>query len=1366
MVRKISEYVEIMQPERRYPDMAGAAPHTCGFLRGMRFNSQIIPVDSAWAEDIGAVGWQIPLWNRHAAVERPQVYPRPDTAFVTAAEGKQKDAETAQECLNPDNLYFFADTTSEVDERTDLWKPRQGIDFTNLPAPCHGWPLKHAGADPLAAGAQAGSNAPRVPPGYARFTWALAPSSQRTTINAGRTEQPVYTALESITFMRAGGVAPATLAVNDPLQLSGELDAPAATPMLFSGRWQKGQPLPDSAPAPLLDLSKKMVNASMVLREGFPQDQAARERLSAVLAELGIAAGAATAGAVEASVGAISAEWGGKFNSFSSGLDKLEGSLPSYCATMKANLSAALGAKRLAMVQEVQAWESETLAAIEAAPAPFELAFADETALRALLQNELEDVLLPVFSAAQVEVGKLRRGIETARSVLAHGRAEIAARVKDDRARLQALRGAMDLEKPWSEARTAQFGKQLDAVLQRTVDAIAASVQDARRRLATELDDLSQRVGTAAALVLNGIDAGQAGLDQWLGLNGRLAGQVRALSGALATQLGNIAGLAADAVTALNQAKADKPEHAPRINAIIEQVHAFTALVNGSGVVAGQLETAIVEAGRTASADAARAAAQIHELAGAAGSSLATTLASVEADLAGVQAALLEQVRAALRALRLPLDKQVANVLALLAERGTWIDAVIDAAARDLDTAVARAVGMVDAAGAAVDEVAAHSLALVEQAEAVLAPEALVPAIVDVLLDDERSQLLMHKLVLALAPLRGAPEWKAAAGAALAEVLDEVTGILEKPFSLGARQLGELDKACAAIGGGLGAIRQQLSGTVEAVLAPIRASLQEYEKEVMANLQDALQDAKKFAVLLDKFDSFDRDVRVVGTDLASAGQKARAYGERLVDAIGNIGSGGLDAAPGNILKAFAAAGDPPRMPNLDFAKERLAYYTGALNDIVDITPVTAYFGGLAEGLASMGLNAPCDRIGNWLETMDLSKLDIGAVIDKFAGCELGKLLKGQKFSNPMGDAIRITHDFDQKRARAWVRIDVNVPMDGRHPLFMMGPFSLDLVDANLTGHVRLEAAADSDKVEQSGSATITTNIDAVVGGQSMVTLNKVEIRYENSGGLKVEFDPKNIKLNPTFEFIQNTLQSIVGDELGGLKIVKRDGIPVGVEHLFSMPPMSLMFGTSDVQNLQISNQFQLLAYPDFMIANRFSLARPDLPFIFSVFIIGGTGWLTVDCEYRPFKDELLVVVDAGAGGSASLGFGFAGCTGSVAITISVALTYRKLIGQPGGGLTVSLVVLIVGNIDVLCIACATLSLLLRLSYRENGDIDASGTFRLKVRISRFFEVSASGEARYAMRGGESESSSSTRTDYKVTDENLKKAQKLIEGQKG
>ena len=56
VLRKVREYIELLQPERRYPDSAQASPRSAGFLDRVRFNSRIINVDSAWSRDVGTSG--------------------------------------------------------------------------------------------------------------------------------------------------------------------------------------------------------------------------------------------------------------------------------------------------------------------------------------------------------------------------------------------------------------------------------------------------------------------------------------------------------------------------------------------------------------------------------------------------------------------------------------------------------------------------------------------------------------------------------------------------------------------------------------------------------------------------------------------------------------------------------------------------------------------------------------------------------------------------------------------------------------------------------------------------------------------------------------------------------------------------------------------------------------------------------------------------------------------------------------------------------------------------------------------------------------------------------------------------------------
>ena len=258
----------------------------------------------------------------------------------------------------------------------------------------------------------------------------------------------------------------------------------------------------------------------------------------------------------------------------------------------------------------------------------------------------------------------------------------------------------------------------------------------------------------------------------------------------------------------------------------------------------------------------------------------------------------------------------------------------------------------------------------------------------------------------------------------------------------------------------------------------------------------------------------------------------------------------------------------------------------------------------------------------------------------------------------------------------------------------------------------------------------------------MVRFEKFGLNFTKESGLDIEFDPKNIRINPAFRFIQEFLATLFPDEAGGLNIIKQDGIPVGIEHEFAIPPISLNFATSGVSNIAITNRFQLLAYPDFVLANRFNLSRQERPFIFSIFIIGGTGYVQVDAEYRPFDGELMVAVEAAAGGAASLAFAFGPFVGQVFITLSVSLSFRKLIGRSGGGLSVGVVLVIAGHVNIAGIVTIGIVLMLRMTYRDSGQIDADGTLSVTIRISRFFKITARANVQYKLRGGKSETTSS------------------------
>jgi hypothetical protein len=147
VVRKVSEYIEIEQPTRRYPEDGGSRRDVgpvaaCVFPPGTR-----ISVRSAWGSEVGDVGWKVPLWNHAAAAAQPGVYPKPaiDLLMVRggrtpAAVGGEAVADDASAYLpcpleEPENVYFFTWTRDGGGTAPDEWPAVEGVDYVEARAP-------------------------------------------------------------------------------------------------------------------------------------------------------------------------------------------------------------------------------------------------------------------------------------------------------------------------------------------------------------------------------------------------------------------------------------------------------------------------------------------------------------------------------------------------------------------------------------------------------------------------------------------------------------------------------------------------------------------------------------------------------------------------------------------------------------------------------------------------------------------------------------------------------------------------------------------------------------------------------------------------------------------------------------------------------------------------------------------------------------------------------------------------------------------------------------------------------------------------------------------------------------------------------
>ncbi|MEP0145359.1 MAG: hypothetical protein ABJE77_10435 [Tateyamaria sp.] len=582
-------------------------------------------------------------------------------------------------------------------------------------------------------------------------------------------------------------------------------------------------------------------------------------------------------------------------------------------------------------------------------------------------------------------------------------------------------------------------------------------------------------------------------------------------------------------------------------------------------------------------------------------------------------------------------------------------------------------------------------------------------------------------------------------------------------------QIKKAKQACIALMGYKDKLFKGIDALADKAAGELATALESFETELASVLAEPAKWTEHGAEILKGTDKLLDTTNEIGNQIAEAGENARAYLDRGAEIIASASDAKPNELPGMALQLISAATQAPEIAAFRTNADRIRVLMDDARDVLETPAIRGVLDQLGDALKALGLDFDFTEFGDSFN-LDHKKEDLlRRLIPDLGGIKLSDMLPRANIPGGVKNAVKVTHDLDTKAGRAWVQADVNVPLPGRETLFTIGPFTLFLKNSRLTAFVRAEASKDQKEVALSDRALLLTNIEAVVGGQIMVTLQDVSISYSTRDQLEFSIDPKKIRIHQTMRFIQDTLGSIFGDELGGLKFIKESGIPVGVEHQFAIPPISLMYGTSGVSNLQISNRFSLRAYPDFIIANRFNLSRRELPFLFSIFIIGGTGYIQVDTEYRPFDKQLMVVVEAGAGGSAALGFAFGPVSGSVFITLSVVLRYQKQLGsgpKTDDGLSVSVVLVIAGSVSLWGMVSIYLGLMLSMTYHESGRIDGLGQLSVELRISRWFKLRYSTQVKYQLRDGRATtqvtSETSTSGKYK---EALKKFEALEKARK-
>ncbi|RWU17148.1 hypothetical protein DM813_27690 [Pseudomonas alkylphenolica] len=1362
ILRKVREYIELLEPVRLYPDFPQAAARTTGFLDRVRFNSRIINVDSAWGSEVGTFGWQVPLWNRAAARQRPQVYSMPDIAFVTVSEGEGETPLVAQECLDTDLLFFFADFKAATSD-TNLWQARLDVDFANLPlAQIIAKTVDQAStARPVHSDTvnQRRPAVSRALPGARRFTWRLAPAARKTAINAGRADKPIYVGLESVSFMRASFTGMETGSekfahLGALLATSGKVDT-----LSDHGLWQPGQAstLAGVDTNEYVELvgtlmsardQRSLIEAYDKLKDFFATNSTFGQRLGSALWD--------NAQLLHKAVD-DDQDGNGSLLTAIKALDQKLADGESGCERLKNNAISQLRRKTLLIYTVLQDWQAGVDSLLK------DLQGHSKDQVVQALATDIRRSLAPLFKEASDDVGNVAEGVEKARAILLSIEADADTLVRRAFARIDQLAVAYDRDKPWSAERKRAFRAEIRTAISSVAVDLTGAINEGRQRLSVELSDFAQQIGSQLGRALSLLAIEQNTALQGLGaLNVAIRRKlvdfiatVNELSSDKVALFTNAIKLAHTRVVASDLAK--PPNDTPanlKLKADVLQVllqldrlatgvsSRVTELVELLDKLSRQNDEVVESLALTVGALASTARTIIQDLKYANTAARQYSQGLIDAgysDLNDLMLACWPHVEAAVEKLEIALAEPFEELSSKLddldhfvAELRQWIQDVLFntlSALRDLN-------GTIDDALSSVSSVLdglKQQLAPDQLLQRVVIEKVVVPALVEMLeplpetlgiKDEDRAEATRRLALLAdsIAKRLDALDTQALGA------LDQIADLCKKVF-------GSIDQAAQS----LDQLTRQTAGEYTQKFDEARARFAQAYSNNLEDLDKVIAAAR----------DFDRSVRNLQNDISRTVETAQMYGNRVLAAASRLGEGDLMAAPSNILKLYSAVSSAPELLGLKSDIERIRAGFDELSDIIDTTEAGALLNRMGDQLKALGISSNFDKLSDRI----LLKVDgaVGKLFNNISGVDLSKLFKGQMLRNNMSDAIRLTHDFDRQQARAWVQVDINAPMPGRNTLFSIGPFQCDFVDMQIDGQMRIEASKDSEEVKQTGAGRIAGTLDVMVSGQSMVSFEKFALNFTREHGLKIDFDPKNIRLNPAFQVVQDTLASLFPDMIGPLTVIKENGIPIGLEHEYVLPVISANAVTSGMSNLSIENRLRLIAYPDFVISDRFSLSRPERPFIFSLFILGGTGFVQIETEYRPFDSELTVTVDAAMGASALLGISAGPFSGQIFITLSAVLSYRKALGRPGGGLAVSALLVIAGNVDVAGIATAGIYATLRITYRDNGQVDADGLISVTIKISSFFTLSARAGVQYRLRNGHAETRSTSSVEAESQD---------------
>ena len=146
-----------------------------------------------------------------------------------------------------------------------------------------------------------------------------------------------------------------------------------------------------------------------------------------------------------------------------------------------------------------------------------------------------------------------------------------------------------------------------------------------------------------------------------------------------------------------------------------------------------------------------------------------------------------------------------------------------------------------------------------------------------------------------------------------------------------------------------------------------------------------------------------------------------------------------------------------------------------------------------------------------------------------------------------------------------------------------------------------------------------------------------------------------------------------------------------------------------------------------------NLARREAPFSLTIFILGGGGFFETEADYTPGNGAITCKADLGITVSASLAIALGPIKGGVYVYLGITATFSS--GQ-NSSLTMGVIFLLHGEVSVLSIVSASITLLLEANY-YNGSLIGHGRLTISIKICWCFTLNVNEEVTWHLAGGSS-----------------------------